>query len=58
MRAAVGEGNMSYMRTLIGQAEKIDKVTAQKLMVLADQYDYDKLLQWLEKGEVPNVERV
>ena len=52
MRTTVGEGDMPRLRELIGEAKKIDSVAAQKLLVLADQYDYEKLHELLGEGEV------
>lgn len=51
MRTAVGDGDMPRLRELIGEAKIIDSVAAQKLMVLADQYDYEKLHELLGQGE-------
>jgi len=47
MRQAVAEGNMARLTELIAQVEKIDSATAHALQALADQYDYEKLNQWL-----------
>jgi CheY-like chemotaxis protein/anti-sigma regulatory factor (Ser/Thr protein kinase) len=54
MRQAVAEGNMARLAELIASVEKLDSATAHALQALADQYDYDKLNQWLEKGGMNN----
>ncbi|MEI7672251.1 MAG: ATP-binding protein, partial [Deltaproteobacteria bacterium] len=54
MRQAVAEGNMARLADLIAQVEKVDSAVAQGLQALADQYDYEKLNHWLEKGERGN----
>ena len=51
MRLAVAEGDMGRLMVLIGQAEKIDPTAARVLQALANQYDYDKLAECLEKEE-------
>jgi CheY-like chemotaxis protein len=50
MQQAVEEGNMDRLTELVAQVEKIDSATARGLQVLTDRYDYEKLVQWLEKG--------
>ncbi|MFZ4441289.1 MAG: ATP-binding protein, partial [Syntrophales bacterium] len=54
MQQAVAEGNMARLTELIASVEKLDSATAHDLQALADQYDYDKLNQWLEKGRMSN----
>ena len=52
MREAVAEGDINRLLELIDQVETVDSQAARMLMVLADQYDYDKLEAWLEGIEV------
>jgi len=52
MRQAVAEGNMTRLTELIAKVEKVDTATAHALQALADQYEYEKLDQWLEKGGI------
>ena len=51
MQQAVAEGNMARLTELIISVEKLDSATAQGLQALADQYDYEKLNQWLRNDE-------
>lgn len=52
MRQAVAEGSMARLTELIAKVEKVDAATAHALQALADQYDYEKLNQWLGKGGI------
>ncbi|MFZ4440875.1 MAG: PAS domain-containing protein, partial [Syntrophales bacterium] len=54
MQQAVADGNMARLTELIASVEKLDSSTAHALQALADQYDYEKLNQWLEKGGMNN----
>jgi hypothetical protein len=54
MRQAVEEGDINQLTELIVQVEKLDSVKARVLHVLADQFDYEKLGQWLEKEGTDN----
>ena len=54
MQQAITEGNMARLMELITQVEKLDSSAAHALQTLADQYDYEKLCQWLEKGVTGN----
>jgi PAS domain S-box-containing protein len=49
MRQAVEEGDINQLTELIVEVEKLDSVKASVLHALADQFDYEKLGQWLEK---------
>ena len=49
MRQAVVEGDMARLTELIVQVKTVDAHVALALQALADQYDYKKLSQWLEK---------
>jgi PAS domain S-box-containing protein len=49
MRQAVEEGDINQLMELIVQVEKLDSVKARVLRALADQFDYEKLGQWLKK---------
>ena len=49
MRQAVEEGDINQLMELIVQVEKLDSVKALVLRALADQFDYEKLGQWLKK---------
>jgi signal transduction histidine kinase/DNA-binding NarL/FixJ family response regulator len=51
MQQAVAEGNMARLTELIAQVEKVDSNAAHALQALADQYDYEKLNQWLRNDE-------
>ena len=50
MRQAVHDGNMSVLIGLINDLD-IDLNSANKLLMLADQYDYDKLNYYLDRGK-------
>ena len=49
MRQAVEEGDINQLMELIVQVEKLDSVKARVLHALADQFDYERLGQWLKK---------
>ena len=49
MRKAVEEGDINQLTELIVQVERFDSVKARVLQSLADEYDYTRLGQWLEK---------
>ena len=51
MREALEQGDIVRLRELIAQVEKTDRDAARGLRTLADQYDYEKLAQWLDNGE-------
>jgi CheY-like chemotaxis protein len=51
MLQAVEEGDMARLTELVAQVEEIDSATARGLQLLTDRYDYEKLDQWLKKGE-------
>ncbi len=50
LREAVMEGDMSRFAKLIAYAESVDASAAQGLRALANLYEYDKLIEWLDKG--------
>jgi CheY-like chemotaxis protein len=54
MRQAVKEGDIGQLTELIVQVEKLDSVKARVLQALADEYDYARLDQWLEKEGTDN----
>ncbi|MEI6789326.1 MAG: PAS domain S-box protein, partial [bacterium] len=54
MQQAVAEGNIAHLTELIASVEKLDSSTAHALQALADQYEYEKLNQLLEKGGMNN----
>jgi PAS domain S-box-containing protein len=43
MREAIEMGNMTRLRSLVAETEKINSQTAMKLLALVKQYDYEKL---------------
>jgi len=49
MRQSVAEGDMARLAELIAKVETIDGAAAHALQALADQYEYEKLDQWLGK---------
>lgn len=49
MRQAVTEGDVARLTALIDQVACIDGSIASGLQALADQYDYEKLIAWLER---------
>jgi hypothetical protein len=51
MRQSVAEGDMTRMVELIDQVETQDPDVAQALRVLADRYDYVRLVHLLDMGE-------
>jgi CheY-like chemotaxis protein len=54
MRQAVKEGDIGQLTELIVRVEKLDSVKARVLQALADEYDYARLDQWLEKEGTDN----
>jgi PAS domain S-box-containing protein len=50
MLDTIAEGDMDRLTALISFAEAIDADIAQVLQKLADQFEYEKLEQWLNKG--------
>lgn len=51
MQQAVVEGDMEVLTGLIAQVKKVDNDAAGKLQKLANHYDYEKLMAWLERDE-------
>jgi CheY-like chemotaxis protein len=54
MRQAVEEGDIDRLTKLIVQVEKLDGAKSCVLQALADEFDYEKLGQWLEKEVTDN----
>ena len=51
MCEAVEDGDMVLLAELTREVQKINPQTARALQLLADQYEYNTLLVWLNKGE-------
>ena len=51
MAIAVAEGDMSLLKKHISRAADIDQLAAEKLLIMADQYAYDELGEWLKQME-------
>ncbi|MBF0103589.1 MAG: response regulator, partial [Desulfobacterales bacterium] len=51
MRQAINEGDMLSLTELICELEKVDLHVANELRILSDRYDYDKLNEYLQKGQ-------
>jgi CheY-like chemotaxis protein len=54
LRQAVEEGDIDRLTKLIVQVEKLDSAKFCVLQALADEFDYEKLGQWLENEENDN----
>ena len=54
LRQAVEEGDIDQLTTLIVQVEKLDSAKSCVLQALVDEFDYEKLDQWLEKEGTDN----
>ncbi len=51
MGQAVAGGDMSRLVELIGEVESLDSAVAHELQTLAERYDYEKISDWLARGE-------
>ncbi len=54
MQQAVEEGDIGQLTELIVQVEKLDSTKSCVLQALADEFDYEKIGQWLEKERTDN----